>query len=203
MIFILIKLPNQFPPNVKLASPGSRICNPSSERGRLITSQLAKCIFCWPPLPPLQRKSLNNFDIWPEIDLGASNKIDWNMGYVVRTDLIKINFPALVSHCPPQKAILAFKFSNTSSHKEGGDEPRVKGSPKYFIFSHLTKPGNPKKSYIRRITGGSTFHPYTSLFDLLINAPEIWQNLLRITRKEQEIFIEAPPSRRESSVKKT
>ena len=67
------------------------------------------------------------------------------MGRAERTAFIKISFLALVSHWPPQEAILALILANTSSHREGGLEPSVKGRPKYFIFSHLSKPGNPKE----------------------------------------------------------
>ena len=89
------------PLNAKLARTGARICNPPSQIGHLSTSQLTKCILFWPPLPPIQRKSLNSLEIWAKIDFGASIIVDWKIGNDERTGLIKINFPALVNHCPP------------------------------------------------------------------------------------------------------
>jgi hypothetical protein len=51
------------------------------------------------------------------------------------TDLMRVSFLALVSHCPPQDKILALNLLMISSHREALLEPKVKGSPKYFIFS--------------------------------------------------------------------
>jgi hypothetical protein len=48
---------------------------------------------------------------------------------------MRVSFPTLVSHCPPQAEILALNLLIISSHRKALLEPRVKGSPIYFIFS--------------------------------------------------------------------
>ena len=73
------------------------------------------------------------------------------MGIAERTTYIKINFPALVNHCPPQEAISAFILAITSNQSEGGLGPRVRGNPIYLSFSHLSKPGKPKVCSIQCI----------------------------------------------------
>ena len=67
------------------------------------------------------------------------------MGRAETTTLIKINLPALVNHWPPHETILDLILEITSNHREGGLGPRVKGKPKYLIFSHLSNPGKPKE----------------------------------------------------------
>ena len=65
------------------------------------------------------------------------------MGREERTAFIKTNFPTFVSHWPPQYAVFAFILLTTSVQREGGLGPKVKGRPRYLIFSHLSYPGNP------------------------------------------------------------
>ena len=75
------------------------------------------------------------------------------MGRVERTTFIKTNFPTFVSHWPPKYVIFSFILLITSIQREGGLGPKVKGSPRYLIFSHLSYPRNPKEQAIRRIVG--------------------------------------------------
>ena len=73
------------------------------------------------------------------------------MGGVERNAFIKINFPTLVNHFPPQEAILAFILAITLIQREGGLDPRVKGNSRYLIFFRLKKLGKPKEFAIQRI----------------------------------------------------
>ena len=163
--------------------------------GCLTTFQFTRWNFFPQFFPPCQRNFLNSTVMLFIIDLGVKRTMLLKMGRDERIDLIRVTFPARLSHLIPEDWTLFLIFWRIGFHSLELAFFLMIGTPGYLKEFLSTSTLQLRAREISPNNFGLQFHPYTQLFSELALPLEAKRKRTRFCLKCLARTTKAPPRR--------